>query len=110
LGDFAKKLQELQPNSQTSCKLYIPKKWVKKFIILLDYKMAFNLKYYKGITTSQELKNAVLPVLVPDGQIKGIRVTPEEQERFLKSPLVVITKNDDNRSDALYVPRELGTA
>ncbi len=72
--------------------------------------MAFNQKYYKGVTTSEELKKAVLPNLVPDVEIKGYRMTLEEHERLLKSEHIVITKNDDDRGDALHLSRELGTA
>lgn len=76
--------------------------------------MAFNLKYYKGITTSDDLKKAITaPTLISDDQVKGIRMTAEEHAQFLSSPHIVISfqPNDgDNRSNEVYIPHQLGSA
>jgi hypothetical protein len=61
--------------------------------------MSFNLKVFQGVTI-QQVRDAMdyKAKLKTDEEVKGIRLTREEQEKYSSPVLLeVITHNDDER-------------
>jgi len=61
--------------------------------------MAFNLRVFQGVTIHQ-VRDAMnyKQYLKPDSEVEGIRLSREEQEKYLSPVLLeVITHNDDER-------------